>query len=255
MGNVNLVSGPATYRVYRWLWASLDWLFPPRCAGCDASGYRWCPDCVRKATRLPASDRAGERIICLCCGAPVKMPGLCVRCQETPPAYQAVRSWGEFGGPLRNAIHQLKYKRDIALGDALGQHLTDLLKELDWTIDVVVPIPLAATRRAERGYNQAALLARPVALALGLAYHPGAVRRVRETQTQVGLNFSERQKNVKDAFRGNTTLVMGKTILLVDDVMTTGATLNACAEALQAAGAARVFALTLARAIDNPEHQ
>ncbi|MBN2500036.1 MAG: ComF family protein [Anaerolineales bacterium] len=252
---MNLVSGPATYRIYRWLWASLDWLFPPRCAGCDTPGNRWCPDCVRKTTRLPAGIGADEEIICPSCGAPVKLPGFCVRCQETPPAYQAVRSWGEFGGPVRNAIHQLKYKRDIALGDALGQHLIDLLRVLGWEVDIVVPIPLAAARRAERGYNQAALLARPIALALGLDYSPGAVLRVRETQTQVGLNLIERQKNVKDAFRGNTKLVRGKSILLVDDVMTTGATLNACANALQAAGAVHVFALTLARAIADPERR
>jgi ComF family protein len=162
-----------------------------------------------------------------------------------------VRSWGGFGGPLRNAIHQLKYKRDIALGDELGRTLAGLLQELAWHVDIVTPVPLAAARRAERGYNQAALLARPIALVFGLAYRPGAVRRVRETQSQVGLNFSERQKNVKDAFRGDAGMVAGKCVLLVDDVMTTGATLNACANALQAAGAAPIFALTLARAVDD----
>jgi competence protein ComFC len=183
------------------------------------------------------------------------MPGLCLRCQKEPPAYQAMRSWAEFDGPLRNAIHQLKYKRDLALGDELGRYLVDLLQALAWDVDVVVPVPLAAARRAQRGYNQSALLARPLSLALGLEYEPGAVRRVRETQSQVGLNFVERQENVKDAFCGNAGMVAGKSILLIDDVMTTGATLNACANALHAAGAATVFALTLARAIDDARHR
>ncbi len=113
---------------------------------------------------------------------------------------------------------------------------------------MVVPVPLGVARKKERGYNQASLLAYPLALRFNLAYRPKALWRVRETKSQVSLNRQERQKNVSEAFKAGAKLVNEKTILVIDDVTTSGATLDACAVALLKAGAKKVYGLTLARA-------
>jgi ComF family protein len=149
-------------------------------------------------------------------------------------------------------LHKLKYRRDIGLGDALASQMAGFVQKLEWPIDMIVPVPLGRKRMRERGYNQVGLIARPLALALGLAFVPNALVRRRETQSQVGLSRSERSKNVLGAFRANRELVSLKNILLMDDVATTGSTLSSGAEALLSSGARDVFALTVARAL--PRH-
>jgi ComF family protein len=150
---------------------------------------------------------------------------------------------------VRNAIQKLKYKRDISLGIVLAHPIIDLFATLNWKIDCVVPVPLGVARLRERGYNQSALLARPLAMSSGIKYRPQALQRVHETSTQVGLTIQQRRENVKDAFRSFNREVEGKSVLIVDDVMTSGATLESCTTALIKAGAVKVFALTLARAL------
>jgi ComF family protein len=113
---------------------------------------------------------------------------------------------------------------------------------------MVIPVPLGTVREANRGYNQASLLARPIAWKTGLQYKPSAITRIRETYSQVDLNYSERRKNVKRAFEAKEEIVSGKTVMVVDDITTSGSTLDACAEALFDASAHQVFGLTLARA-------
>jgi len=142
----------------------------------------------------------------------------------------------------------LKYRGNLAFGDSLAQPLITLLESLNWDVDMVVPVPLGVARKKERGYNQASLLAYPLALRFNLAYRPKALWRVRETKSQVSLNRQERQKNVSEAFKAGAKLVNEKTILVIDDVTTSGATLDACAVALLKAGAKKVYGLTLARA-------
>jgi ComF family protein len=160
-----------------------------------------------------------------------------------------LRSWAIFQGPVREALHRLKYRRDLGLGEILSRSLMRVLQELEWPINVVMPVPLSIARQKQRGYNQAALLARPLALATDLAYRPKAIQRVRDTVTQVGLSLEQRRHNVVDAFQACSEIVAGKTILLVDDVATTGATLDACADALLLHGANEVYCLTVARAV------
>jgi ComF family protein len=143
----------------------------------------------------------------------------------------------------------LKYRRDIGLGEALARPLVKYYRTLKWQIDLVVPIPLGDRRRAKRGYNQVALLAYPFALSLGIPYRPNALRRVRDTRSQVGLSFQERQINVQGAFRSQANLVQGKNVLVMDDVTTTGATIRAGSVALVEMGARKVYGLTLARAV------
>jgi ComF family protein len=143
----------------------------------------------------------------------------------------------------------LKYQGDLSLGEFLARPLLHCLEEVNWAVDLVVPVPLSAARLAERGYNQAALLARPLALGSGLSFRPQALLRCRETRSQVGLSGKQRRENVAGAFLGNPQIVLGKKTLIVDDVTTSGATLEACAQALRTAGALEVVALTLARAV------
>jgi len=140
----------------------------------------------------------------------------------------------------------------MALGDALALHLVEYVRELDWPVDLVVPVPLGRQRMIERGYNQVGLVARPLAALQGWRYSPRSIARVRETRSQVGLSAAERKENVTDAFSADAARVTGKNILVMDDVATTGATLASCADALLKAGAQTVYALTLARAL--PRH-
>lgn len=229
------------YRLYRLAWTSLDWVYPPRCGGCGTSGSRFCTNCLQ-ATHIIRSP------ICSLCGRAQEGPGICRNCRRTPPSFTAMRSWAFFSGPLRNAMHRLKYKRDVALADTLAQPLIRLLASTGWKIDLVTAVPAGVARQAERGYNQAALLARPIALSHGLPLRLGVLSKLRETRSQVGLSVRERIQNVENAFRADVRSVLGKRVLLVDDVATSGATVSACAHALSHSGAQQVFVLTLAHA-------
>jgi len=143
----------------------------------------------------------------------------------------------------------LKYRRDIGLADALASQLPGFVFDLHWPFDLIVPVPLGRKRIRERGYNQVALIARPLSMAMKIAYAPDALMRERETLSQVGLSRNDRRNNVCGAFRAKKHFVNGRIVLVIDDVATTGSTLSSCAEALYAAGARDVFALTLARAV------
>jgi len=236
------VRGLPAYQLYQLTWTLLDWLFPPTCGGCERENARGCDDCSAATRIIPAP-------VCLYCGVSLSQENtICSRCQTDRPPFTAARSWAFFNGPVRNALHRLKYRRDIALGEVLARAMIQMVRNLDWHIELVIPVPLGAARINERGYNQASFLAHPIALAQGLKYRPNALRRVRETQTQVGLTLAERQANVNGAFQGKGSLLNERNILLIDDVMTSGATLRACTQAALDAGARDVFCLTLARA-------
>ena len=230
------------YRINQWIWGGLDWLFPPLCGGCNRPGFRWCPDCEKQVHLIPDP-------VCQNCGLPINHPGQCIRCRETIPPFKMMRSWLVFEGPIRNALHQLKYRRNIALGDTLSKYLIEYVDKLEWRVDMVVPVPLGKERKKERGYNQVGLVAMPLADEKRWLYVPHAVVRSRETRSQVGLTIDERKDNVQGAFLGDSSAVSGATILLMDDVATTGATLSSCASALLDAGANSVYALTIARAL------
>lgn len=166
-----------------------------------------------------------------------------------------IRSWAIYQGPLRKAIHGLKYHRNLALGDYFAPALIQVLAAQNWNIDLIVPVPLSPNRRRQRGYNQAEILAFPLALAIHKPLISRALIKQRETPSQVGRSANERQENVKDAFFAHPRFVSGRSILLVDDVVTTGATMSACAEALLNAGAHSVYGLTLARALSHSDDQ
>jgi competence protein ComFC len=163
-----------------------------------------------------------------------------------------MRSWLVFEGPIRNALHTLKYRRNMALGETLAKYLAEFVGTLGWPVKLVVPVPLGKGRKNERGYNQVGLVAMPLASINHWRYSPQALVRTRETSSQVGLTIAQRRENVSGAFLGDQALVSNADVLLVDDVATTGATLSACSSALLEAGARSVYALTIARTL--PQH-
>lgn len=236
--------GNLAYNAYHLIWVGLDWLFPPTCGGCGTKGTRWCDDC------LSNSQLIGNQC-CEVCGDVTVHTGVCARCQLQRPLCTQVRSWAVYNGPIRNMVHRLKYKGDISVGEALAKPLVTDLHRIGWIVDIVVPVPLSLARMEQRGYNQAALIARPIAIALRISYQPKALQKVRDTRSQVGLSYTERQNNLVDAFIVDAVNVTGKNVLLVDDVTTSGTTLNECARMLKVAGAGNVYGYTFARATHN----
>jgi ComF family protein len=149
--------------------------------------------------------------------------------------------------PIRPAIHVLKYQNHQAVAAVLAGLLADAYRRYALAVDLIMPVPLHPARLKERGYNQSELLASQLGQLLQLPVNSTKLQRIKKTEAQVGLGAGERQKNVAGAFAVKTTL-QDQSILLIDDVCTTGSTLDACAVALKAAGAASVWGLTLARA-------
>jgi ComF family protein len=153
-----------------------------------------------------------------------------------------------YRAPLDRAIMHLKYRADERLAQALAQSMAEVYRRERLSASCLVPVPLSRRRQRQRGYNQTELLGRALAGLLGLPSLPLAAERIRETGSQVGLEAGDRWANVHGAFSADASLVRQETVLLIDDVHTTGATLAACSQALAQAGARRVLALTVGRA-------
>jgi ComF family protein len=221
----------------------LDWVLPPHCLLCGApgaGGRDLCAPCARDLPRNP--------VCCPRCALPLATPApLCGRCLKRAPAYAAAWVPFRYAFPLDRLVSRFKFSADLAAGRLLGQLLADTAGAIDECFDLLVPLPLARARLRERGYNQALELARPVARRLGVALDAGALRRERATAPQTGLDRKSRRLNVAGAFRAGVE-VRGRRVALLDDVVTTGATVQAAARALKQAGARQVIVLALARA-------
>ena len=227
--------------INRGFWGTLDWIYPPVCASCGDHGYRLCGDCHAKIKFITGK-------YCLTCGEPIwGTTERCSACQTIPRPYAAMRNLADYTGVIRDCIHALKYENNQGLGEFFCDGLAAVVIGAGWSPTLVMPVPLSPQRMAERGYNQAACLAKPLAARLGIRYHPFGITRTRDTASQVGLSGEERRRNVAGAFRAIPEIVAGKKVLLIDDVMTTGSTLEACARALTDAGAGSVYCLTLGR--------
>jgi len=225
--------------------AWLDALFPPRCAGCGRLGSHFCPQCMASLDRLapPWCDLCGQRL---------PASGRCAECRAQPLPL-VIRSAAVLQGPLRHAVHGLKYRGHTAAARDLAALLIEPARALlleglaEEERPVVVPVPLHPARERERGYNQAALLARHLAAALDLPYDDRWLRRERATASQVGLSRRQRRDNLRGAFAAAPPATATLPVLLVDDVVTTGSTLANAAHACLAAGVPRVYGVTLAR--------
>jgi len=210
------------YHLYQWRFVFQDLLLPPSCAGCQKIGSHWCDDCRSK--QIPIIDP-----VCNLCGVPQKLPQICSDCTTNQPIFDQVRSFARYENPFRKGIVRLKYYGGAALGEVFSVFLIQMLLSLQWSFDMVLPVPLSEARQKKRGYNQTALMAYPISQYFNLPYQPYSLRRIRDTRSQVGLTGTERRENLRDAFRAEETLVKRKIVVLVDDVFTTGSTLNSCA--------------------------
>lgn len=216
--------------------------FPERCEGCGQTGSLFCSACQQQIDFLLPP-------LCPLCGYPSRNNLLCYRCQKSARTVDGVRSVAFFEGPLRETVHAFKYRGLHCLTKPLAKLMVVCWHREPLPADVIVPVPLHRRRLRERGYNQAALLARALGAEIGLPVREDWLIRTRVTAPQVKLNVSERKQNVADAFQCRIPdLVIGRQVLLVDDVCTTGATLDACGLALRQAGAKSVWAFTLGRA-------
>ena len=238
-----------------WATAVLDLLYPALCPVCDhalGAGRRdpLCRECWNAIERI-------DPPFCATCGLPwpafepaaSTLPLRCHACVTAAPPFDYGRAAGAYAGPLREALHALKFggKRALAgplsvlvleqCGAVLGPH-----------VDALVPVPLARARERERGFNQAALLAAHLAAASGLPSRPAWLSRARGTRPQTELTAGERRTNVSRAFVASPG-VSGAHVVLVDDIVTTGATAAECGRTLRAAGARAVGVLAVARVL------
>jgi ComF family protein len=218
---------------------AFDLIFPPQCALCGSGGTLLCDVC---ADTLPLAS--GQR--CDRCFMP-STGSLCRHCQLEPPAFGSLRSAFVMDAGARRLAHELKYERMTSLAGPMASLLAQVA-EFDG-IDLVVPVPLHGRRERSRGYNQSAELARRIAAIVALPCEPKASRRTRDTAPLAkAMNREERRSIVAGAFAADRRRVDHQRILLVDDVCTTGATLDACSKALLNAGAESVRCLVWARA-------
>ncbi|MFC1939851.1 ComF family protein [Chloroflexota bacterium] len=221
----------------------LNLLFPQRCIGCGKEGDFICYSCQASLPRIIPP-------LCPRCGRPQPSGMLCSSCVSWRAEIDGIRSPFRFEGVMRQAIHWLKYRNLRALATPLAQLLNDYLTTNPVPGDVMVPVPLHRKRLRERGYNQSSLLARELSRLNNLAVADDCLVRQRHALPQArASNVDERQRNVAGAFACCDYRLRGKQVILIDDVSTSGVTLDACASALKAAGATSVWGLVLAREI------
>ena len=242
---------------FDWL---VDWLYPPRCRACagrihgrDAEYF--CAGCWQQIQRV-------EHPLCDVCGRPFPDASgddhTCGVCLQRRPRFAAARAWARYpredlaDHPLRQVVQKYKYGRKVSLGKPLGRLMArgchEFLNRIE--ADLIVPVPLHPKRLRWRGFNQSVLLARQISRVYGLPMDPFVLQRRKETPPQTRLTEDERRRNMRRAFALHLDKsVKDQTILLVDDVYTTGATVNECSRTLKRGGAKEVYVLTLARAV------
>jgi len=222
---------------------ALDLLFPPRCVGCGKEGDFLCHSCLQALPGIVPP-------LCPRCGKPHPGGTLCSSCADWQTELDGIRSPFRFDGVMRQSIHQLKYKNLRALAMPLAVLLNDYLTTNPIPGEILVPVPLHGKRLRERGYNQSSLLAKELSKLTRLPVVNDSLIRHRFTPPQTRTTtVDERRSNVVNSFTCLDHRLRDKQVLLIDDVSTSGATLDACAVALKAAGATSVWGLVLAREI------
>ncbi len=231
----------------------LQFFIPPQCPFCQKflpEGEKGiCTDCLSEIHWI-------EPPFCSLCGTPYVSQGImdhpCGGCSTKKRYFTIARSIGAYEGSLREAIHRWKYEGKTFLTPYFGQQMVEGLSRY-WDpkeVDLLIPVPLHKNRLRERGFNQALLLVREIHSRTGIPYLKRTLRKRKPTPPQVNLSGLERERGVKGAFEITAgDKIVEKSILLIDDVYTTGATVNECAKVLLEAGAKRVDVLTLARTV------
>lgn len=229
--------------------AALDFALPPRCAGCGVivgETHSFCSDCWKKIEFL---GDAG----CATCGLPLPVTdsSICAACLARPPRIARTRAAVVYDELSRSLAIRLKYGRKVAIARTMARYMAPLVDDTA-SADrrILVPVPLHRTRLWRRGFNQSALVAAELSRRLEIASDPFLLRRIKRTPPLKGLSRLQRRKTVAGAFRiADKAAVAGKTVILVDDVLTTGSTAEACARTLKRAGAARVELVSWARVV------
>ena len=227
--------------------SALDFALPPRCAGCGiivGDVHSFCPECWKQVEFLGEGG-------CKTCGIPLGPTDseTCATCLARPPHIARTRAAVSYDDLSRNLAIRLKYARKVGIAKTMARYMLPLLN-LDGGERLIVPVPLHRARTWWRGFNQSALVARELSRAAGIPADPFALRRIRRTPPLKGMSALQRRRTVAAAFRvRDKDAVAGRTVILVDDVLTTGSTAEACARALKRAGAARIELVTWARVV------
>ena len=221
---------------------ALDFFLPQSCIGCGREGKVLCTAC---AARLPRISPP----FCRRCGLPVSRDP-CPDCARQELSFEGLRAPFRFERLVREAIHQFKYQNLRCLAAPLAGELAGYLRKNPLTVDIIMPVPLHPKRLRERGYNQSELIALELGHMLGLKVDCLSLKRVLDTKPQARMSkVAQRRHNMAGAFQCEPGGVGGQKVLLIDDVATSGATINNCAFSLKRTGAASVWGLTIAREV------
>jgi len=236
--------GSGIGRLCRWI---LDFALPPRCAGCGTivtDVHSFCADCWKRIDFLASAG-------CVTCGTPLEGTDgqCCAVCLARPPRIERTRAAVAYDELTRSLALRLKYGRKVAIAKTMARYMAPLIGTPPGEA-LLVPVPLHRGRLWQRGFNQSAIIASELGRRTGLDYNAVVLRRVKRTPPLKGMSQQQRRRAVAGAFKvGDRSVLAGRTIVLVDDVLTTGSTANACARELQRAGAARVELISWARVV------
>ena len=226
-------------RLKRMLQAGLDFFIPPHCMGCGSMGSVWCEQC-----QLSRCSPQGPS--CTTCGIPRVFQD-CPACSMGLSSFH-VAAIAAYRPSLSDALVAFKYRPDVSFAELLAGWAIDKVAELGWQPELIVPVPLNQVRLKQRGYNQVELITSAITSLSSISHGNSILKRVRDTRSQVGLDPRSRYTNMVHAFCVDEDLLSYERVLLIDDLLTTGATIIACAQALFTAGAEEVNALAIAKA-------